>query len=122
MDYKHKYFKFEIFFGHSKLMAFDNYMTVYNKTFKVDYLFCTWKKAESAEPNTQFLMVNQTTSASCNIWCGGSKHSEPTDKELCMEVSNPGDYSVVLNKRAARLFVFDKFSYLHALIRYLHVY
>ena len=31
-------------------------------------------------------------------------------------------YSVVLNKRAARLFIFDNFSYLHALIRYLHVY
>ena len=32
------------------------------------------------------------------------------------------EYSVVLNKRAARLLIFEKFSYLHALIRYLHVY
>ena len=31
-------------------------------------------------------------------------------------------YSVVLNKRAARLLIFEKFSYLHALIWYLHVY
>jgi len=31
-------------------------------------------------------------------------------------------YSVVLNKRTASLFIFDNFSYLHALIRYLHGY
>ena len=27
------------------------------------------------------------------IWCWGSKHPEHTDKELCKEVSNPGDFS-----------------------------
>ena len=32
------------------------------------------------------------------------------------------EYSIVLNKRAAGLLVFEKFSYLHALIWYLHVY
>ena len=31
-------------------------------------------------------------------------------------------YSVVLNKRAARLLIFENFSYLHAFIWYLHVY
>ena len=30
-------------------------------------------------------------------------------------------YSVVLNERAARLLIFENFSYLHALIKYLHV-
>ena len=38
-----------------------------------------------------------------------------------VENINENLYSVVLNKHAARLFIFDNFSYLHALIRYLHV-
>ena len=49
-----------------------------------------------------------------------SNHANILKMYVCMTIVD--DYSVVLNKRAARLLIFEKFSYLHALIRYLHVY
>ena len=46
------------------------------------------------QPEKYFSASNHTTSDVCNIWWWGAKVSEPTDKELCKEVSNPGEFSV----------------------------